>query len=276
MITKIDWVSFSLPIAGALDGVGQDTCNFVETNVREWLGETTADVFFASDLTLAGGRAPYSAHYMDITRSFHLFWGGKQTHVLVEITGQGCEALDRAGQLTALLERVQPRLTRVDIAVDMPVATMPVAFVGAGVSDRFKARSIMQSETGETVYVGSRNSDRYARVYRYAEPHPRANMLRCEFVLRKENAKQIALKIKDIGLPECATRLGVSFAWRHPAWQPDMLTETAMEGWQPERRHANSVRWLLVQVFPAIARMHQEGVISDVPEFLEKHLFPLL
>lgn len=276
MITKIDWLSWSLALPGPISGAGQDSIQHAETVLRTYLGDELADALLDAKFTPEGGRAPYTTRMMREDHFVSVFWGESQRHMLVEVSGGGCEDLERRGQLYALLDHVRPRLTRLDIAVDMLVDTEPGEFVSAGYSPRFKTTSHIISDTGATFYVGSRESERYARVYRYAPPHPRAAWLRCEFVLRHENATATAAAIADVGILGVAAQLGNSYGWKHPVWKPEFLTDQTIPTWRPERRQGATVRWLITSVFPSMARLVKEGVIEDVDAFLDQHLYNLI
>jgi len=276
MICKVDWISFVVRLDSAFDGGSTFHNDYVMGMLRDLFAGDTGVAMFDQPFAVARGRAPYSVCLRREDQHLSVFYGGKQAHILIEITGAGCEALERRSQLVPLLEMVGPVLTRLDVAVDLPVSCKPIEFVSAGYSARIKANSSMVSDTGETVYIGSRDSERYCQVYRYNPPHPRSEWLRVEYVNKHENAAHIASLILDVGLPEVVARLGNVFAWKHPAWQPDKTTEATVSGWTPERRHGATVRWLLTSVFPAMARLVKDGTIDDLPAFLDTHLYRLV
>lgn len=276
MITKVDWLSFTIKLDGICEIFDNDASRHMFAMTKAQFPDAIADALFDQPYAAAPSRRPYSVCLRREDNHANVYFGGKQAHILVEITGGGCEALTRHSQLLPLVELVQPSLTRLDIAVDMPVATTPQEFVASGYSDRFKSISQMVSETGSTFYVGSRDSERYARVYRYNPPHPRSAWLRCEFVVKHENATAAAALILDVGLLDVSARLGNSFGWKNPAWQPDKATDALLSGWTPERRHGATVRWLLTSVFPAMAKLVKDGTIENLDEFLDTHLYKLI
>jgi len=276
MITKIDWLSFTVKLTESFEVFDNDASRYMFKMAKAQFPDDLQDVLFDQPFTQVKGRAPYTVCLRREDNHVSVFFGGKQAHILFEITGAGCEDIARHSKLLSLVELVKPALSRLDVAVDMHVPTTPVEFVATGYSDRFKSISQMVSETGSTFYVGSRDSERYARVYRYNPPHPRSDWLRCEFVVKHENATNAAALILDVGLPEVTARLGYSFGWKNPCWQPDKVVETGLPGWTPERRHGATVRWLLTSVFPAMAKLVKDGTISDLPAFLDTHLYQLI
>lgn len=220
---------------------------------------------------LSSGRPPYSASYRT-DRGIILFWNVRLGHCLMEITGQGCEFLRGVKMLNPLIQRMKSRLTRIDLAVDMQTECTPSSFLAQSQSARFKSRASMLSDTGHTEYVGSRNSERYCRVYRYAPPHPRANLLRSEFVFRKQNAKLFAQSAVECGFDLTALALGAGqiYGFEHDDWNLKG-DEIALDSWTPERAQGKTVRWLISQVAPAFKRLVNEGVIDNPTEFLEKY-----
>jgi len=273
MICKVDWVSFTARLDSRIERGSSAMTEYIMQLVASALPEPVALAMFDVQFVPAPSRAPYSVCHRKYDNSISVYYGGNQEHVLVEVSGTGCEYLSRLGVLDDLLSTVSPILTRLDIAVDMPVATTPAEFVNAGYSHRIRSRSHMVSPTGETCYLGSRDSERYCRVYRYNPPHPRSEWLRVEFVLRHQNASLAVAAIQDVGIASYVAQLGNSYGWRHAAWQPDMATDAVASTWLPERRHGATVRWLLTSVFPAMRRLADDGTIPDLPTFLDTHLF---
>jgi hypothetical protein len=204
-------------------------------------------------------RFPYELGLKSEDGGAFIMGGRRSDHLLTEISGRGCEALYTAQTDMIILEDVITRLTRIDLAVDIQTKTDPAKFCKIR-SGRMRTFSLSRSDTGTTVYVGSRKSKRYCRVYRYSEPHPRHDLLRVEFVARKEQSRVLGAVIIDEGYIRAAARLGATYGFDHPDWRPtDALPVPA---WSPERRHSSSVRWAYVQVFPALRRMIKDGLLT--------------
>lgn len=201
-----------------------------------------------------------------------LFLSPNIPHSLLEITGRGCERLSESPQSGQFLAAVSDRLSRIDVACDMLTDVRPGEFVAQRASGRFKAHSSFVSESGETEYIGSRTSNRYARVYRYNPPHERAHLLRCEFVLKAEDARETARAIMRDGLSSVVVALGKSFGWEHPVWQPDDVDAAIIPVWRPERKEGKTLYWLASTVAPLISRLHREGTI-DVSDWTQIHIF---
>jgi hypothetical protein len=209
---------------------------------------------------VAHARFPYEIGIKSEKGGVFIMAGRQSDHLLTEISGRGCEALFEAQTDLMIVEDVISRLTRIDLAVDIQTETEPVVFCMAH-SKRMRTFSLSRSDTGTTVYIGSRKSKRYVRVYRYSIPHPRHELLRIEFVARKEQAKALGGVVVDQGYDQAAARLGATYGFDHPDWKPSGVEK--IPAWSPERRHGSSIRWVHTQVIPALKRMIKDGLITQ-------------
>jgi len=275
----IDWVSFTLEtdmiygtkewmITRNLDQFMHDTFNEIwdDINASAQLDMNSS----AGGWERRAGRAPYAGCLS--YRGFNIYYSTKLDTVLIEITGRGCDYLREIGRLDDVLDIGGERLTRIDLAVDIKCDVMPIEFTEQAVSGRFKSNGIQRSDSGETVYIGSRKSERYARVYRYFKPHPRHEYLRCEFVYRKKNAKIFYNQYKATSgnLKGLALGSGNVYGFEHPAW--DLSGDDIdIKSYTPERRQGKTLAWLVSQVAPAFKKLVDEGVIEDPEEFIRTH-----
>lgn len=275
MITHIDWLSFT----GRAGDWEQLPSHLLQRHFFEAL---QVDFPLISGLILGGyeyetrrGRPPYSLGYARSDNGAYCFCSGALPHYLVEVTGVGCAGLGGTGDASSALLEVADHLSRIDIAVDMLTDTLPGEFTKHRSVQRFKSWGEIVSESGETVYIGSKSSDRYARVYRYNTPHPRAHLLRCEFVLRGKQAQEAARAILNLGIEAFSASLGNSFGWSHPDWQPNVTTDAEARAWRPERRQGKTVRWVYSQVLPALLKLHSEGALN-LRELYDREILPKL
>lgn len=125
----------------------------------------------------------------------------------------------------------------------------------------------MRSESGETCYLGSQKSNRYARVYRYHPPHPRAAFLRCEMVCRDQDAKDTANAILHHGLRNTAAALGGVFGWTHSDWTLTPPTDLELAAYRADRHGGKTEYWLHAQVIPALRKLKREGKIEQLESF---------
>jgi hypothetical protein len=270
-VNRIDWISFSIPVDHLEDANDRTAFHAsfaalddVHPDLSQWLFGTT-------NLQGGNGRAPYNASWSADGTFSRLYCHPALPHALVEVSGQGCARLSEHGTLRALLLAVADRLTRIDIATDLQTDTVPLDFVSQRREGRFKSHSEFVSESGTTCYVGSRTSNRYARVYRYNKPHERAHILRVEVCLKAQDAKIAAVTLLEDGLDGVAASLGEAFGWQHPDWLNAASNPVDLPAWRPERREGKTLYWLADTVAPLLRRLHKDSIIN-AEEWFDTHV----
>jgi hypothetical protein len=256
---KLDWVSFTVKLP-AKPGQHLEFQHDITEAMRyrfPMLPDMTGAVAQG-----VGKRQPYTRM---IERSgVVILFNPSIPHALIEITGQGCTAIGNESLIT-LLENVLERLTRLDVALDIETPITPAQIVSEGYSERFKGVNYWHEESGESYYVGSKKSDRYVRVYRWHEPHPRAHLLRFEYVTRRETAKATARHAIEHGLEHTLGSLSHVFSWQHPA-ASQYDTGQRIKAWsEPHKKSVGTMRWVVKAVFPALERLQSEGALT--PDF---------
>jgi len=213
-------------------------------------------------------RAPYSFARRSDDATRMLFVHPLSTHFTLEISGAFCQRI--AGGIPSLLQAYAGHFSRLDVAVDMETTVMPVEFDKAVNAPRIETRSVMQSSTGQTVYIGSRTSERFARVYRYFAPHPRAHLLRAEFQLKGAYANKLAENIAEgETLESYAAGLGQHFGFTHECWKPSDKAQTLRV--QSHAQSGATVQWLTSTVAPLLRRMNREGKL-DVEMWFDQYV----
>lgn len=269
MQVLIDWVSFTMSVYRSEDYASHEVA--LKVNDTLYLNtEIGALLRFDHHLwQRRGGRPPYSVSW---SQNGIAIYAGIPNTILIEVSGQGCEYLRHLGVDLFNYDAVQRGVTRVDLAADMPCETSPDTFVECATKPHVRASGRFVSDSGHTCYVGSKKSDRYARVYRYSPPHPRSGLLRCEMVLRHEQAKNCALYIRTNGLQAALFSYGDMFGWKHPEWkiqasgeQPKPIPNTI------RRSSSKTVAWLIRQAAPAFKKCVDDGSISDPSAFIKEH-----
>jgi len=209
-------------------------------------------------------RAPYSyaRRSDDCTRTLYVH--PLASHFTFEVSGSFCFA--NAEHMPAILRAFAGQFSRLDVAVDMDCAVTPLQFEAAIAGGQVSTRSQFVSATGQTVYRGSRTSERYARIYRYNPPHPRAHLLRAEFQLKHGYANKLAEAITEgETLDDLAGGLGVHFGFAHKCW-PHGDNPVVLH----VQSHAHSgatVYWLTATVAPLLRRLQAEGKLDTVRWF---------
>jgi len=274
MDTKVDWLSFTVPVQGGYEDV-ETFAQYLLGALWGTVGETIFDKCFQYEWKeRKAGRAPYS-HSHDVGEtSIVVFSNPKRNDALVELSGKACEFVRSLGLLKSLIERVQTRVTRVDLATDIETKTKPTEFSPKEKYASTFTYSELNSRTGQTVYLGSINSERYTRVYRYAPPHPRAKYLRVEFVFRRKVARAICEEILVQGEAAVSAWAGNKAHFDHKDWKPtdtsESITTTSKQEWDAGR----TIVWFKRQVAPAFRRLVSEGAIRD-PELFLREVFDL-
>lgn len=270
MIQSIDWMSISIPYKQPYSTLEawKGAVNDISLNLPLKLTKLMNYIMSFKDLKVTGGHAPFSKAIHSPSGGFTYMESDKLPYSLVEFTGVGCNKLVDRGIGQKMLQDWNEYLTRIDIAVDYFTDVTPQQFVEKRNNDRFKSFGLQSSESGVTCYVGSKTSDRYARVYRYNPPHPRSMLLRCEFVLRSKQAQQIAKMVLDDGIKSVSEKLGVSFGFTHDICTID--AEVSKIKFIPKETHEGKTeRWLFTAVLPACKRLIATGKVNALREFLE-------
>lgn len=213
-------------------------------------------------------RTPYSLALAREDNGIKLYGRSHTGTILYELAGRACEGIRAEGHARLIVAGLVERLTRMDIAVDVRSDTRPADFANDRSHNAFRSVSFIRSDTGETAYVGSPKSDRFCRVYRYNEPHPRSALLRVEFVFRRKLASSAALAL--VGAADFATfvaNLGNTWGWSHRDWQPGIETDERIRVPIMTKDNADTLRWLYAQVAPAMRRLLAEGAL-EMTDFL--------
>lgn len=262
MFISVDWLSFTFEMTDAQEAFSFELWGRAAKELQKQLPLAYLALVKDWQFVPKLGRAPYNASQQREDAGVMIFAHQKLPHSLVEVGGKGLDTLGSLDAELALLKSVAHRLTRVDIACDIFTEVRPDEFAGQRDEGRFKAWSEAVSESGHTVYIGSKSSDRYARVYRYNPPHPRHQFLRVEHVLKAEQARVAAAQIDEVGIEAFVALIGNTFGWKHELWQPSVNTDEAAAAWRPERRQGKTVAWVYGSVLPCIARLHDEGALD--------------
>jgi len=266
----IDWLSFTVG-GGGVSGEDNDACwADAWAQIRKHLGGHADLLVQGQDFAWANGRAPYLFCKRRTDGGVSIFFDRRRAEVLVEMSGIGCGSAREVGGLETLALAVSFSTTRVDLTVDILTDVSPQDFVNAGFSKRFKSGGRQFSESGETVYVGSWKSNRFARVYRYNAPHPRSQFLRVEHVFRDESATAAIGFMASSNLQGCLSACGQVFGWLHPVWSPDEIFEDdRLTSGRDPKANRDTVFWAYRSVIPALARLLVERRL-DWLDFEEK------
>jgi len=270
MQTMIDWLSFTFPVGSETHPEQGWRFEDIQNAFRSYTGDGVSGLFSGCEVMHEGGRAPYSHRASMHNGIFALYWSGRLNHALLECHGQGMAYAREQGLQKDLLMVASERVTRLDIATDIETATTPLEFVSKRANKAQTAHASFHSNTGETEYIGGRTSKRFARVYRYRIPHPRAHLLRVEHEIKGSLAKQVLPEIVSVGVEEVQTRLGVSFGWLHPDWTPIGQNLNKIKDIPNDRTLAKTELWLRTQAASAFKKLVAQGIIQDPVNWLRE------
>jgi len=271
MRTHIDWLTFTLTLRYEGEGVEAYALAIRNGFVDTFGGILANRVFAGNWQAKERSRAPYQHAYADSELGVSIFASPTLTHLCVEISGQGCERIIGLGEMGQVLSCIHERCTRIDIACDIETEVRPTEFIACLKHERMRSSGYQKSNTGETCYVGSQKSDRYARVYRYNSPHPRAHLLRVEHVFRRENAKSLAFQCVGNSIDNIAASAGLAFGWAHETWEPTIFDNPDISPTRERGRSGNTIYWLVNSCAPAFRKLVQTGAISDAETFLQTY-----
>lgn len=271
MRTHVDWITFTMPMIYM--GTDNDAYAMaIQAGFMDmFASDMVASVFGGTWEKNEKSRAPYTDSWRDRDGGISLFASPNLTHCCVEISGQGCERIIGMGKINDVINACRERITRIDIACDIETTVKPVEFVGVLSHERMRTSGQVISDTGETCYIGSQKSERYARVYRYNPPHPRAHLLRVEHVFRKDYAKKVSQALVDNGIEALAVSSGMVFGWAHPIWNPSDMEAPDISVTHERGNSGNTVFWLVNSVAPAFRRLCASGAIVDPAQFLQTY-----
>lgn len=273
MDCKIDYVSFNVPSRLVFEVDDLDNEKNAHMLLWDFLGAWWKPVAFGHTWQVYKAKGFYHTRIFNEEAKISVFFGNINRHVYVECGGQACDYIRTLGFFEDFIKTIAPRTSRVDFAVDLENEVSVQQFIVNRQGQSFKAGGDIFSEDGETSYVGSWKGERFARVYRYHEPHPRAKKLRAEVVLRGVYAKQgMEITIAE-GEVAAAMVAHKPFGWHHECWQPSIATDSKITSKRSDKESAGTIRWLNGDVVSALINAHESG-LQDVNLWWETYVKP--
>lgn len=271
MQTKIDYVGFTVPCRMPFEVEDLDNANNALMALDDFLGGNWVPITEGHEWQTYKAKGFYHTRIFDDKSKVSVSFGNINRHIHVEFGGQALDHIRAIGFYEEFLQKVATRTSRVDFAIDFETQVSVSDFVVNRQKGRFKAGGNVFSEDGETSYIGSWKAERFARVYRYHEPHPRSKMLRAEVVLRGTYAKQAMSIVCKDGETVAALTAHEPFGWQHKLWQPTEAITSKIVSKRSDKEAASTLRWLNGDVSACIVRLHREDLINAY-EWFEKYV----
>lgn len=268
---KVDWFSFTVPLASGTDDQSPDTLAFMRDTIQNASNWHFSAVFHNGDWELQSAGGFYSVRMVDRFSGMRYAWGKVNNHIYVELPGKCCATLQEQGVLENIMFLHQAKCSRIDIAGDWETELTPRNTIGNSYQEGRRAFSEIRSPEGLTVYVGSRKSDRFMRVYRYSKPHPRSQYLRFEHENKGDVAKTVCANILEKGLQETFGNAQNSYHWDLQQVSELSCVQGKIRSHRNHTESASTLLWLLETVAPSLAHSHDEGIIN-LDTFIEQHV----
>ena len=267
----VDWYSFTVPLSSER-GIDPRSLN-AEMRIRKAVYDANlpvlGDLLWSKDWKPSKGRQGYSGSFTEKQYGIRCFAAEGQRHIFFELSGVACLRVMSAGMLDDLIQENHERTARVDLAIDLDGDLHPIEFVRNNCHAATKTRSEIVSSTGETVYVGSRTSERFMRVYRYNQPHERAHLMRIELEFKGDTAKGIARLIAEDGLATAQVSAHDRYRWSYPVLQSAIEGRRVPRAARTPQALATWMRWLSEAVKPSLLDRWQSGEF-DLPQFISE------
>jgi len=273
----LDWCAFTLPIARTERQPSEHEFRMRIVDVTVQMGKLfpTLMKHSVADLEVATPQRPYRRAWSCPNIGWRINADWKREEVLIVFNGAACDLLRKIGdeaQRDILLQAIESG-SRIDLATDVETSLDIKEIEHAGWAKRITSTGFISSHTGDTLYIGSRKSGAFARVYRYAPPHPRSGLLRIEHELKKEQARAVAKIAAIHGVDEAQRSVAAKFNYQHPLLLEVFAgTSSPIVTERHERTMARTEIWLMTQAAPAFQRLVRDGVITDPAAWVKKYM----
>lgn len=269
MFYSIDYYAFTIPQKAVFGAIGEETQKHVISQFIPLVSGEQHHKFGIGSWGIEKATGFYELRLRHEASGIALSFGSINAHIFVEFSGRACNNLDAIGELESIIRSTHERCSRIDFAVDILTDRTPKQFSASRNSKAFKSTSEIESPSGQTCYLGSRKSERMARVYRYYEPHPRSNLLRVEAEYKGDAAKAIARHYCETDLRTSALDAHKPFGWCDSVWGGEDVDGVKVPYKTYNPSNASTVRWLYGDVITALRKAIETGLV-DLDEWLLK------
>lgn len=269
MYYSIDYYSYTIPVRAPFGEIDHESINYAINSFVSTLPQEHEHKFGFGSWGVEAAKGFYSTRLRHEVSGVALSIGTVNAHVFVELSGRACNNLDALSILDEIIHASHDRCSRIDFAVDIQTDEDPERFSGLREGRAFKSNGTINSPSGKTCYLGSRSSERMARVYRYYEPHPRSNLLRVEAEYKGAAAKVAAKHFVEVGLRQACLDAHKPFRWTSSVWDEEEGEGVKLPYKSYNPSNASTVRWLYGDVITALRKAIGMGLV-DLDDWLAK------
>lgn len=269
MYYSIDYYSFTIPTKETRYGTIDETNRKAVLEFTRLLSEEHHHKFGMGGWGIEKGGGFYSVRLRHEVSGTAISFGEANAHYFIELSGRACNNLDAIDALQPIIRETSARCSRIDFAVDIPTPETPEHFSANRNSKAFKSNGTIVSPSGTTCYLGSRKSERMARIYRYNEPHPRSGLLRVEAEYKGDAAKAFAKHLAETDVRTACLAAHKPFGWNDPTWNIGEIDTLKVPYKSYNPSNASTIRWLYGDVITALRKAIENNLV-DLDDWLSK------
>lgn len=269
MYYSIDYYSFTLPIRAPFGEIDHESIRFAIQSFTSLVSGEHQHKFGYGSWGVEQAKGFYSTRLRHEVSGVAISLGTINAHLFIELSGRACNNLEAIDALMGIIQATHERCSRIDFAVDIVTDEDPELFSMSRNGKAFKSNGTINSPSGKTCYLGSRASERMARVYRYNPPHPRSHLLRVEAEYKGDAAKIASKHLIETDVRQACLDAHKPFGWEHPAWDEEGTDGVKIPYKSYNPSNAATVRWLYGDVITALRKAITEGLV-DLDEWLTK------
>lgn len=161
-------------------------------------------------------------------------------------------------------------ITRIDIAIDayrlLLLGSMKLWLDHGDAETRARDWNLITGRTGQTLYVGSRTSEKFLRVYdKAAEQKQDGPWYRIELECKGDFARGVALHVDANGYDYYGDVIKSFCDFpQYAPWQEILTSPTLLEGISKPDKQRDSFGWLMRSVAPTVAKL----LVEDHAKFV--------
>lgn len=162
-------------------------------------------------------------------------------------------------------------ITRIDIAIDWPhnllLGSMKMWLDMGDAETRARDWNLITGRKGQTLYVGSRTSEKFLRIYdKAAEQGIDGPWFRIELECKGDSARGIAQHVDSEGYVYFGDIIkGFCDFPKYDPWQQATTSPTLLEGIPRPEKRRDTFSWLMKSVAPSVAKL----LVEDHEKFVQ-------